>query len=134
MVVPRFVRQALRGEPITVYGSGDQVRSFAHVLDIVPATVALLDREAARGQVVNLGSSTPVSINELAVLVRELTGSRSEIVHVPFEEAYAEGFEDILARQPDISRARALIGFRPRRDLTDIVQSVIEWERAAVGT
>ena len=129
MVVPRFARQALAGEPITVYGSGEQVRSFAHVADVAPATVDLIECEAARGEAVNLGAPEPVTINALASMVRDLSGSTADIVHVPFEQAYAQGFEDIRVRQPDISKAHALIGFTPKHDLRDIVESVIAWER-----
>ena len=130
MVIPRFVKQALAGEPITVYGSGNQVRSFCHVHDVVPATVRLLETEQARGQVVNLGSSDATTVGDLALLVKTLAGSASPIVHVPFEQAYAQGFEDIEVRQPDISRAASLIGFSPRFSLSGIVQSVIDWERS----
>jgi len=134
MVVPRFVAQALRDEPITVYGSGDQRRCFAHVQDIVEATVALVETAAARGQVVNLGTPHSVTMNELAGRVKEMTGSRSAITHVPFELAYSEGFEDIFVREPDISKARALIRFDPARGLNEILSDVIQWERARLAS
>jgi UDP-glucose 4-epimerase len=130
MVLPRFARQALAGEPITVYGDGRQTRCFAHVADIVEALTRLVECEAATGQVVNLGSPEEVTIGELARLVRKLAGSRSPIVKVPFDEAYAAGFEDIRHRKPDLRRARRLIGYRPRRGLSEIVQSVIEYARS----
>jgi UDP-glucose 4-epimerase len=134
MVIPRFVEQALRGTPLTVYGTGDQVRCFAHVLDIVPAVVKLLETDAAYGKVVNLGGREPVTINELARKVRQLTGSESRIVHVPFEKAYIRGFEDIQEREPDIAKAGELIGFNPTRTLDDILNSVIRWKRDAMST
>ena len=134
MVVPRFVEQALRGEPITVYSDGKQDRCFSHVADIVPAVVALLEEPRAMGQVVNLGSEERVTIGELARRVKSRTESLSPITYVGFEDAYTEGFDDILSRQPDITRARQLIGFRPTRTLDDILKSVIEWKRNCTGT
>lgn len=132
MVVPRFVRQALTGTPITVYGSGQQTRCFTHVLDIVPAIVALLETPQALGEVVNLGTTQPVTIRELADLVKQIVGSASEIVHVPFDDAYAAGFEDIEARVPDVSKARRLIGFSPKYDLPDILRSVLASAQTSV--
>ncbi len=129
MVIPRFVDQALHGDPITVYGTGQQVRCFAHVRDIVPAVVRLLECEDARGSVVNLGTRERITILELARRVCDVTNSGSEIVYVPFEEAYEGGFEDIESREPDISRAEALIGFRPRHGLTSILEDVVESRR-----
>jgi len=129
MVIPRFVGQALDGDAITVYGSGQQVRCFAHVRDIVPAVVRLLECDAARGEVVNLGTRERVTILELARTVRAVTGSSSEIVHVPFEEAYEDGFEDIEAREPDIAKAEALIGFSPSYGLSEILEDVAAFKR-----
>ena len=126
MVIPRFVSQALAGQPITVYGSGRQSRCFSHVLDIVPAVVALLETPQAMGEVVNLGATEPVTIRRLAELVKDTTNSSSEIVSVPFEDAYADGFEDIQARIPDISKAQQLINFTPERNLQNILRSVID--------
>jgi UDP-glucose 4-epimerase len=133
MVIPRFVSQALAGEPITVYGDGEQSRCFAHVRDIVPAVVALIENPKAHGEVVNLGNPQSVTINRLAARVKALARSRSPVVHVPFEQAYAKGFEDILSRRPDVRKARRLIGFRPRHSLDDILRDVIRWERRARG-
>jgi UDP-glucose 4-epimerase len=127
MVIPTFVRQALAGRPITVYGDGSQTRCFGFVKDVVGALVKLMDTEEAVGQVFNIGSSQEVSIGELAERVRELTGSKSEIVRVPYDEAYEEGFEDMPRRVPDISKVAALVGFRPTMDLDGILQSVIEY-------
>jgi UDP-glucose 4-epimerase len=125
MVIPRFVRQAERGEPITVYADGAQTRCFCHVKDTVAALAALMETPAATGQVVNVGSDDRVSIGELAQLVRELSGSRSEIVHVPFEDAYRPGFGDMRDRQPDLSRLAALTGLSPTRGLRNIVEDTI---------
>jgi UDP-glucose 4-epimerase len=129
MVIPRFVDQALAGDAITVYGDGNQSRCFAHVRDIVPAVVRLLECPRAYGEVVNLGSPTSITMNALAARVKAKTRSRSPIVHIPFEEAYGQGFEDIQSRQPDIAKARRLIGFAPRYRLDDILADVIRWKK-----
>ena len=127
MVIPTFVRQALAGRPITVYGSGEQTRCFGYVGDVVGALVALMDKDEAVGEVFNIGSNEEVSINQLAEKVRELTGSKSEIVHVPYDEAYEEGFEDMPRRVPDISKIGALVGFKPTVTLEQILHTVIEY-------
>lgn len=126
MVVPRFVGQALAGEPLTVYGSGQQIRCFCHVADVVPALITLLEDDTASAQVFNLGSSEQVTISDLAKRIIATTGSSSEVTHVPYGEAYGEGYEDMLRRVPDCTRAHQQIGFRPRRTLDDIIASVIE--------
>ena len=130
MVVPRFVRQALRGEPITVYGDGTQSRCFCHVRDAVWALQRLLDSPATRGQLYNVGNNEPVTINELAELVRTLAGSASEIRHVPYREAFGAGFEDMQRRVPDLTKVHQAIGYRPRHSLRDILHEVIEQERS----
>ena len=127
MVIPTFVRQALAGRPITVYGTGEQTRCFGYVGDVVGALVSLMEKEEATGQVFNVGSNEEVSIMELAERVKELTASDSEIVTVPYDEAYEEGFEDMPRRVPDISKVSALTGFRPTMPLDGILQSVIEY-------
>jgi UDP-glucose 4-epimerase len=127
MVIPTFVRQALAGRPLTVYGTGEQTRCFGYVGDIVGALIALMDKEEAVGQVFNIGSNEEVSIMELARRVKELTGSKSEIVTVPYDEAYEEGFEDMPRRVPDITKVGDLVGFRPTVTLDQILQSVIEY-------
>jgi len=126
MVVPRFIGQALAGEPLTVYGSGQQIRCFCHVADVVPALIALLEDDTATAQVFNLGSSEQVTITDLAKRIIAATGSSSEITHVPYGEAYGEGYEDMLRRVPDCTRAFQQIGFRPRHTLDDIIASVVE--------
>ncbi|MFL6282645.1 MAG: GDP-mannose 4,6-dehydratase [Pyrinomonadaceae bacterium] len=127
MVIPTFVRQALAGRPITVYGSGEQTRCFGFVGDVVGALVSLMEKDEAVGGVFNIGSNEEVSINQLAEKVRELTGSKSEIVRVPYDEAYEEGFEDMPRRVPDISKVGALTGFRPTVKLEEILQTVIAY-------
>jgi UDP-glucose 4-epimerase len=127
MVIPTFVKQALAGRPITVYGTGEQTRCFGYVGDVVGALVALMDRDDSVGEVFNIGSNEEVSINQLAEKVRELTGSKSEIVRVPYDEAYEEGFEDMPRRVPDISKIGALVGFEPTVTLEQILHSVIEY-------
>ena len=127
MVIPTFVKQALSGRPITVFGTGEQTRCFGFVRDVVGALINLMERDEAVGEVFNIGSNEEVSIMELARRVRELTGSNSEIVTVPYDEAYEEGFEDMPRRVPDISKVGALTGFRPTVTLDQILQSVIEY-------
>jgi UDP-glucose 4-epimerase len=127
MVIPTFVKQALQGNPITVYGDGSQSRCFCFVGDVVRALMQLMDHPAAVGQVFNIGSTEEVSIAELAELVKVLADSRSEIVLVPYHEAYEEGFEDMPRRIPDISKIHSLIGFRPTRSLEGILQEVIHY-------
>jgi len=124
MVVPRFVEAALEGAPLTVYGDGRQTRCFCHVLDVVEALENILETPECQGKVINLGSDEEVSINRLATTIIELLNSPSEIRHVAFEEAYGEGFEDMLRRVPDLERARNLVGYRPKRDLKTIILDV----------
>lgn len=124
MVIPRFVSQALAGEPLTVHGDGSQVRCFCHVHDVVPALMKLMSDEGAYGQVFNIGSSEQVSVGQLARRVIALTDSTSEIVHVPYADAYGPGYEDMQRRVPDCTRARKQIGFDPTRLLADIVNDV----------
>ncbi|MGZ8762674.1 MAG: NAD-dependent epimerase/dehydratase family protein [Acidimicrobiia bacterium] len=131
MVIPRFVEQALRGEDLTVYGDGQQSRCFGDVRDIAPAIIAIASAPEARGKAVNLGSAREITINDLAKLVIEVTGSSSGIAYVPYETAYRPGFEDVRRRVPDTSLARELIGFEPRISLEDTIASVAE-ERSAV--
>ncbi|PJM98525.1 nucleoside-diphosphate sugar epimerase [Streptomyces sp. CB01201] len=125
MVIPRMVRQALRGEPLSVYGDGGQTRCFLHVDDAVRALLALLDEERAVGATVNLGSTDEVRVLDLAQRVKELTGSASEIRFSSFEEVYGPNFEESYRRVPDVSRITALTGWRPLRGLDDILLDVI---------
>ena len=127
MVIPTFVKQALAGRPITVYGSGEQSRCFCYVGDVVGGLMKLMDDEKAVGQVFNVGSDHEITISDLAKRVKELTSSQSEIVLVPYDEAYEEGFEDMPRRIPDISKVNRQIGFEPQMDLDGILRSVIEF-------
>jgi UDP-glucose 4-epimerase len=127
MVIPTFVKQALAGRPITVYGSGKQSRCFCHVGDVVGGLVKLMDTEAAVGEVFNVGSNQEISILNLAKRVKELSNSESEIVFVPYDEAYEEGFEDMPRRIPDISKVNKLVGFKPAMELDGILKSVIDF-------
>jgi UDP-glucose 4-epimerase len=137
MVIPTFVRQALRGEPITVYGDGQQTRCFTHVGDVVGALIALMEHPGAVGEVYNIGSSEEVTIASLAEQIRSLAGSPSPIVLVPYDQAYEAGFEDMPRRVPDIEKIAAAVGYRPTHSLTEILQSIItscrDHERTAAG-
>jgi UDP-glucose 4-epimerase len=129
MVVPTFIKQALTGRPITIYGDGRQSRCFADVSDIVRALVALMDHPGAVGEVFNIGSNEEVTIGALAERVKTLVNSDSEIVAVPYEQAYGEGFEDMPRRVPDIGKIERLVGYRPTKSLDEILKSVIEFFR-----
>jgi nucleoside-diphosphate-sugar epimerase len=129
MVLPTFVRQALRGQPITVYGDGSQSRSFTHVSDAVRALIQLMQHPAAVGEVFNIGSEAEMRIAELAQLVKAMTHSRSELRYVPYDEAYEEGFEDMPRRVPDIGKIKRLLNFEPTRNIEAIVQDVITYAR-----
>ena len=133
MVIPTFVKQALAGRPITVYGDGTQTRCFGYVGDVVGALIKLMDQEGAVGEVFNIGSNEEVSIIELANRVKELTRSESEIVMIPYDEAYEEGFEDMPRRVPDIGKVGALVGFRPQMKLDGILKSVIDYQSGRMG-
>lgn len=125
MVVPRFVRQALSGEPITVYGDGCQTRCFCHVADVVGALVRLLHTPEACGEIFNVGTDREISMNDLALLVRRTTGSRCEIRHISYGEAYGPGFEDMERRVPDLTKIRKWIGYEPRRSLEETIDDII---------
>jgi UDP-glucose 4-epimerase len=129
MVIPNFVRQALAGESITVFGDGQQTRSFSHVADVVGALLKLVVEPRAIGQVINIGNTQEVSIRALAERVRQLSGSNSPIKLVPYDEAYESGFEDMPRRVPDLTKIEGLIGYRPRYSLDDILAQVIEYFR-----
>jgi UDP-glucose 4-epimerase len=129
MVVPTFVKQALTARPITIHGDGRQSRCFTDVGDVVGALLGLMDHPGAVGEVFNVGSGEEVTIGALAKRIRELTASSSEIVHIPYEAAYGEGFEDMPRRVPDISKIHALLGYRPRKSLDQILDGVIGYFR-----
>ena len=127
MVVPTFVQQALRGHAITVYGDGTQTRSFTHVKDVVRALIGIVNHAEAVGQVFNIGNNKEISIEALAKRIREKTNSDSEIVYIPYDQAYEEGFEDMLRRVPDITKINRLIGFAPEAGIEEIIDSVIDY-------
>ena len=126
MVIPTFVRQALAGEPITVHGDGTQSRAFAYVGDVVQAIAALAAEPRAIGQVFNIGNTEEVSMLELARRVKQMTDSSSDIVLVPYAEAYAEGFEDMPRRVPNVDKLTACVGIRPSTSLDEILRQVIQ--------
>jgi UDP-glucose 4-epimerase len=132
MVLPRFVDQALAGGPLVVHDDGRQVRCFAHVRDVVGAVRRLMACPEAAGRVFNLGSDVPVTIRELAETVVRLINPALEIEHVPYEQAFEPGFEDIRCRVPDLRRVREAIGYRPQHSLDDIVREVIAWKRRGI--
>jgi len=129
MVIPNFVRQALAGEPITVFGDGRQSRAFTHVADVVAALLKLVAEPKAVGQVVNIGNMQEVTITQLAERVRDLSASKSVIKYIPYDEAYESGFEDMPRRVPDLTRIKGLIGYEPKHDLDDILVQVIDYLR-----
>jgi UDP-glucose 4-epimerase len=129
MVIPNFVRQALAGEPITVFGDGTQSRSFTHVADVIGALIKLIAEPRAVGQVINIGNTEEIAIAQLAERVRDLTASTSAIKFVPYDQAYESGFEDMPRRVPDLSRVKALVGYEPRYTLDDILTHVIDYFR-----
>jgi len=132
MVIPTFVRQALAGEPITVYGDGRQSRAFTDVSDVVRALLQLIEQPAAIGQVVNIGNTEETTIMALAERVRQMTASASPIVLIPYDEAYEAGFEDMPRRVPSLERIHSLIGYEPRLTLEDILNRVIAHTRASL--
>jgi UDP-glucose 4-epimerase len=132
MVLPSFAGQAIRGEPITVFGGGEQSRCFAHVNDVVEAVKRLISTPSAFGQVFNIGSSREVTINRLAELVRDISQSASPIVHIPYEQAYAEGFEDMMRRVPAVDKLERYIDYKPSTPLERIVEDVVNEQRASL--
>ena len=124
MVVPRFVKAALSYEPITIYGDGNQTRCFAHVFDVIDAVIAIAFAENTVGKVINIGNDYEISINDLAKKIIDETGSKSEIVYVPYAEAYGDGFEDMERRVPNIDLINQLVGWKPQRDLSTMISDI----------
>jgi UDP-glucose 4-epimerase len=124
MVVPRFVKSAIANEPLTIYGAGTQTRCFAHVYDVIDAVIAIAFADNTVGRVINVGNDFEISINALAQKIIIETGSKSEIVYVPYEEAYGDGFEDMERRVPNIDLINQLVGWMPKRDLTTIISDM----------
>ena len=131
MVIPNFVRQALAGEPITVFGDGTQSRAFTFVGDVVTGLLSLAASDAVVGEVFNVGNHEEISMMDLAIKVRALTGSSSEIVLIPYDQAYEAGFEDMPRRVPNLEKIRAAVGYAPTVGLDEILRRVIAHERAA---
>jgi UDP-glucose 4-epimerase len=129
MVIPNFVRSALDGNPINVYGTGEQTRCFGHVSDVIQGLIGLMEHPDAVGDVFNVGNDEETSIAEVAERVKEMTGSSSEIRYIPYEEAYGEGFEDMVRRVPNLAKIKKLIRYEPKLNLDDILASVIEYFR-----
>jgi UDP-glucose 4-epimerase len=124
MVVPRFVRAALNNEPITIYGTGEQTRCFGHVYDAVEAVIEIAFSPNTIGKVINIGNDFEISINDLAKRVIAETGSSSSVVHIPYEEAYGDGFEDMERRVPNIELINQLVGWKPQRDLSTMISDI----------
>ncbi len=133
MVLPGFVNQALKGEPITVYGTGEQSRCFAHVADVVESLVRLMNAPGAFGEVFNVGNDQEISIEGLAQRVKAVTASVSAIQKVPYKEVYGVGFEDMVRRVPDVRKLERFIGYRPTTPLDRIIADVVAEQRAALG-
>lgn len=132
MVVPRFVKAALTNEPITVYGDGNQTRCFAHVYDVIDAVIAIAFSEITIGKVINIGNDFEISINELAQKVIQQTNSKSKIEYVPYGEAYGDGFEDMERRVPNLELINQLVGWKPQRDLFEIIKDIsVEMEEVS---
>ena len=127
MVVPNFVQEALIGKPITVYGDGMQSRSFTYIADVIDALIRLMAEPEAVGQIFNVGNAEEVTIKELALRVKEMAASSSEIEYIPYEKAYGPGYEDMQRRSPDITKLKSLIHFETKTDLRGIIQSVIDY-------
>lgn len=125
MVLPRFIEQALKNEPITVYGTGKQSRCFVHVKDAVKALIGLTEEPKAIGEVFNIGSQEEITIEQLAREIIKITYSKSKIIYIPYEKAYEEGFEDMQRRVPDITKINKLIGFKPTYALSDIIEDIV---------
>jgi nucleoside-diphosphate-sugar epimerase len=133
MVLPGFVNQALKGEPITVYGTGEQTRCFAHVADVVESLVRLMNAPSAFGEVFNVGNDQEISIEALAQRVKAVTASASAIQKLPYREVYGAGFEDMVRRVPDVRKLERFIGYRPRTSLDRIIADVVAEQKAALG-
>ena len=126
MVVPRFISAAIKNEPITIYGTGEQTRCFGHVLDVIDAVISVAFSNKTIGQVINIGNDKEISMNNLAKKIIELTSSKSQIKYIPYSEAYAEGFEDMERRVPNIDLINSLTGWKPKRGLEEIIKDVVQ--------
>jgi UDP-glucose 4-epimerase len=127
MVIPRFVQQALKNNPLTVYGDGTQLRSFIHIEDTVQGLISLMESDGTNGEIFNLGSPEPVSIKQLAERIIRLSASKSQIEYISYEQEFGKHFEDLKYRVPDISKISRVVGFKPKKTLEDIIKDVIEY-------
>jgi UDP-glucose 4-epimerase len=124
MVVPRFIEAALKNEPLSIYGSGEQIRCFCHISDVIRALLLVIDSDQAVGEVFNIGNNQQSSINQLADRVISLLGSKSKIEKIPYADAYPQGFEDMQRRVPDISKIKRVLGWSPQLDLDQIIKDI----------
>jgi UDP-glucose 4-epimerase len=131
MVIPRFVTQAIQGKPITIFGDGKQSRCFTHVRDAARALAVLSQEEKMVGEIVNLGNDSEITVEDLAKKIKALTGSNAELKYISYDDAYEEGFEDMMRRVPDLSKIRKLIGYEPQYSLDDIINDVIQYYKNA---
>ncbi|MBU1042972.1 MAG: GDP-mannose 4,6-dehydratase [Candidatus Omnitrophica bacterium] len=131
MVIPRFVEQALKNQPITVYGDGQQIRSFTYIDNVVKAIKSLMDNPQAYGQIFNIGNSNFISIGEIAQKIKQLCHSNSEITYIPYSQVYGENFEDMFYRVPDTSKIEKLTGFNPSIDLDEMLKIIINYHRGS---
>ena len=129
MVVPSFIQQALLSHPVTVYGDGKQSRSFTHVTDVVSALIGLSEHPKAVGEVFNVGNGREITIERLALLIKKMTNSKSKIVYIPYDKAFEKGFEDMIRRVPDITKINHLIGYKPRVNLEESLEKIIDYYR-----
>lgn len=129
MVIPRFVKATLRGEPLTVYGDGKQTRCFAYVGDVIDGMVALVNDSTAYGNVYNIGSTEEVSIENLALTIKEMTGSESGIMYIPYEQAYGQGFDDMRRRVPSLEKIHSQVGYEPKTTLRETLKIIIDYFR-----
>lgn len=130
MVIPRFIKSALSNEPVTIYGDGNQTRCFAHVYDVVDAVIAVAFAQNTLGRVINVGNNVEISMNDLAKKIIQETGSTSKVVHIPYEQAYGDGFEDMERRVPNIDLIKQLVGWAPNRNLSTIIKDITDEMRA----
>jgi UDP-glucose 4-epimerase len=134
MVIPRMVSQALRNEPITIYGTGQQSRCFCHVGDVIDAVMKLSKDMKAIGNIYNIGSTEEIKIQDLAAKIKKLTKSKSELVYVSYDKAYEKGFEDIMRRVPSTERINKLIGFKPKMSLEQTIQDIIDYQKSRMAS
>ena len=124
MVVPRFIKSALTNQPLTIFGNGNQTRCFAHIYDVIDAVISVAFADNTIGKVINIGNDFEISINQLAQKIISETDSKSEIIYVPYEEAYGDGFEDMERRVPNLDLIKQLVGWKPHRDLSIIISDI----------